>query len=512
MDFGSIFPSRGDSRRPPEWFGRALLMVVIAAFIAIYIWLSWGGIAWLVVDVIICIFLALAMEPIILFLIRHGWPRGAAAGVTWVAVILIVIAVLSVFGSLFVSQVVELVQQLPQLYNSASDFVAQNTNWTLPDIGNLSTTLLKYFQSSWITDFAGKAISTISTVASYFMSLMIIITVTYYIAASGPRMRQSICNMLNPRSQRRFLVTWTVAQGQISSFLNSRIILAIISTAVNSIYLACTGVSYWLPLALFYALVSQFIPMVGYFIGAILPIVVVWTSQGFAKAVFLLIFIIIYQQIENMVIAPKIQQKTMSVNPALGLLAVFFFGALFGPLGMFLALPITASIQVLLKAYTRRYDLVDSPLLGDPERVKKSKVVQVGEAINDHILRPVAEHLPRAARGSSARVILADVEEDLRKLHIVPTRNELDESATVAIPTSKDLDDSVTVAIPKGSIGLKASGVGGGDDESETPLEKLKGTKAPSARPSKRSPRSLWKDDVDGGDGHGGSAGKKDSD
>jgi predicted PurR-regulated permease PerM len=507
MDFGSIFPKRGDSRRPPEWLGRALLMVVIAAFIGIYVWLSWGGIAWIVLDVVVCIFLALAMEPVIAFLIRHGWSRGAAAGVTWVSLIIIVVAIFSVFGGLFVSQIVGLIKQLPTLYDSVSDFVSQNLNLTLPDIGNLSTTLLQYFQSSWITDFAGKAISTITTVGSYFMSLMIIVVVTYYIAASGPRMRQSICRLLNPKSQHRFLVTWTVAQGQISSFLNSRIILAVISTIVNSVYLACTGVSYWLPLALFYALISQFIPMVGSFIGAIMPVIVVWTTQGFGRAVILVIFIIVYQQIENMILAPKIQQKTMSVNPALGLLAVFFFGALFGPLGMFLALPITASIQVLIRVYTRRYDLVESPLLGDPVYEKKSKVVRVGHAISDHILRPVTERLPRAARGSTARVVLADVEEDLKKLHIIPSSSDLDASETVAIPTAQELDSSITVAIPKGSIRVKPSAA---SDAGKTPLEKLKGMPSQAQKPaavppaegkSRKSQRSLWKSDDPSSDG-----------
>lgn len=434
-DIGKVFPDKGDPHRPPAWLGRALLMAVVTVFLALFVWWAWGNVSWIFLDIVICMFLALAMEPAILFLVRHGWKRAGAAAVVWIGVILILIGIFTLFGSMFVSQVVDLVQSVPTLYETIADFIAAQTPWELPDISDLGSTLASSIQTSWITDFAGQAVSTTTAIGSLLLQLMTIILVTYYVAASGPTFRKSVCSLLKPESQRKFLVVWTVVQGQISSFLYSRIILASIASTVLAIYMVSTGVPYWLPLCLSYALIAQFIPMVGAFIGSVLPVVVTWTSNGFTSALVIAIFILVYQQIENMIIAPKIQQKTMSVHPAIGLLAVFFFGAIFGVLGSFLALPITASVQVIFKAYTQRQDLVDSPLLDDPKPVKKSKVVEAGEAFSEKVIKPMTEHLPRAVRGSTARISTADALKDVEKeLAQFAGTDQLDESATIAIP------------------------------------------------------------------------------
>jgi predicted PurR-regulated permease PerM len=442
-DIGRVFPDRGDPKRPPEWLGRALVMGVVTVFAAIFIWNSWGSVSWIALDLVICVFIALAMEPAILFLIRHGWKRGAAAGIVWIIVILVILGLFTLFGSLFVTQIIGLVQSAPDVYNNLADFVAQNTPWKLPNLSDLGSTIASSIQTSWITDFAGQAVSTTTAIGGGLIQLMTIVLVTYYIAASGPVMRKAICSLLKQDSQRKFLVVWTVVQGQISSFLTSRIILAAIASTTLSIYMISTGVPYWLPICLFYAIVAQFIPMVGAFIGAVLPIVVTWSSKGLTAALVIAAFILVYQQIENMLIAPKIQQRTMSVHPAIGLLAVFLFGAIFGVLGSFLALPVTASIQVIFNAYTKRQELVDSPLLGDPKPVKKSKVVEAGEAFSEKVIKPVADHLPRAARGSTVRVTtdseLADIERELANF---TPGDQLDESATIAIP-KKSRDELV---------------------------------------------------------------------
>ena len=76
-----------------------------------------------------------------------------------------------------------------------------------------------------------------------------------------------------------------------------------------------------------------------------------------------LVFIIVYQQIENLILSPRISQRTMDINAAVAFLAVLAFGSLFGAFGAFLALPVTASLQAIFRAYTKRYELIDSPLI-----------------------------------------------------------------------------------------------------------------------------------------------------
>ena len=103
--------------------------------------------------------------------------------------------------------------------------------------------------------------------------------------------------------------------------------MAAINATGTAIFLIFMKVPYWLPLALFCGIVSQFVPTIGTYLGGALPIVFAWSSNGFASALAVLVFVTIYQQIENMVISPKISEKTMDLNPAVAFLSVLVMGA-----------------------------------------------------------------------------------------------------------------------------------------------------------------------------------------
>lgn len=481
FDIGGLVPGKGDPRRAPEWLPRALAMAVITVFAAIFIWNSWGMVSWIAVDLVICLFLALAMEPMVLWFIRHGWTRPAASMTSWIIVIVACIVLVGMFGQMFVTQVAGLASNAPNIYSDFADFIKENTPWQLPPFSDLGMTIASNWQSSWATDLIGTAWSTVSAATNFAVSLMIVLFVTYYFSSASPQMRRTICSWLRPSAQRRFLVVWTVIQEQVSTYLSSRVILAGISSVCMAIYMIFTHAPYWLPLCLIYAIISQFIPMIGAFIGAILPVIVVWSDQGLKWALIMVVYITIYQQIENTFIAPKVQQRTMSVHPAVGLLSVFVFGAIFGAWGAFLALPITASIQVIFSASVKKRKLIDSPLLEDPKAEHKSKVVKASEAFNASVLRPLAEHLPRSSRGSSRRVMTST---DYQLQAVAKYVGGLDQGPA----SSTQLDESATVAIPKGAIGPEfGAGAGegthagggtqsGASDSGATPIERLAGT------------------------------------
>ena len=481
-DLGSLIPGKGDPRRPPEWLSRALVMTGIAVFVFLFIWNSWSKVSWIIVDLIICVFLSLAMEPMVQWFIRHGWKRSVAAGASWIIVLLVSGALVWMFGQMFVTQVSGLVDNAPRLYEGLAQFVDSHTSYRMPRIADLGTLLMRNLQSSWFTNFAGTALSSMESAATFVMSLLLVLFLTYYMMASGPAMRRVMCSWLKPEKQKRFLVVWTVVQGQVSSYLSSRVILGLISVGCMSVYMLVMRVPYWLPLCLLYAIISQFIPMIGAGIGAILPIVVAWSNQGFRGALFLSIYIVVYQQLENNLIAPLVQQRTMSVNAAIGLLSIFVFGALFGALGMFLALPVTASIQVIFDAYVKRQALVDSPLLSDPKPKRKSRLAKAEENVKAATVHlPVK--LPRAVRGST--------------VHVMSTEEQLREAARAfeGYTPGTTLDQSRTVAIPK-----RTPGEGGGPKPCAERLEKLTGvakrpvaTTATSSVSQENSRRRLWK-------------------
>ncbi len=440
LDLASIFPAKGDPRRPPEWFSRALLYTAIGVFVAWFAYSSWGKISYIVLDIVIALFVSLAVEPVVEMLIRHGWKRGIAAVTCLVGLIIIILVLLFLFGNMFVNQLISMVSGLPDLYRDIAATLQSSFHVQLPQISDLSSEIMKNIKTSWVTDFAGQAVSTTVSVAGGLIDLVTALMVAFYISVAGPKLRRSLCQWMAPTTQRKFILGWSIVQDQISGFLFSRSILAALSATFMSVFLIVIKVPYWLPLALFCGLVSQFVPTIGTYIGGALPVLFAWGDRGIWYAVGVVVFITCYQQIENFIFAPKVSQRTMDLNPCVAFLAVLVFGSIFGALGAFLALPITASLQVLFKVYTKRYELIDVPLMNDPVPTKKSNLVQGAEALTGQM----AKHMPpRAAKGSSSKVTFDDRIRALqRAAYDLPNDSK-------SAGESQNMEDAATVAIPK---------------------------------------------------------------
>lgn len=460
LDLASLFPVKGDSRRPPDWLGRALVYVAIVSFVTVFLWFAWKSIAFIVFDVILSMFIALAIEPLVVRLIKHGWRRSIASLVSLTGLIVMVGVLLVLFGNLFVQQVVSMVLGLPDLYNQFAVFVHRAFNFKLPNIEQLGLEILKNVKTSWVADFAGQALNTTAGLLGALLDLLTVVMVTYYISAAGPAMRRSFCKWLNPQSQRRFVFIWSVVQEQISSFLFSRTVLAAINAVGTAIFLIIMNVPYWLPLSLFCGIVSQFVPTIGTYLGGVLPIIFAWGAHGFGSAMATLIFVTIYQQIENMVISPKICEKTMDLNPALAFLSVLILGAVFGALGAFLALPITASLQAIARVYIKRYDLIDSPLMSDPVPERRSIMVAGMQSFGEKFVKPVRSSVQRVMSGTSSRVSLNEDAMYWYKQAYGADQSCQRDNDCVSETEATEHDDQATVAISRSvleAVNLQAS-------------------------------------------------------
>ena len=355
-------PLQHDARRPPRWWGKALAMVVLAVFVGIFAWNALGALQSLLVNLLIAFFVALALEPIVVWLVRHGWKRGGAAAFALLGGLLLVIVVLALFGNLFVQQLVQLVGNVPDLYVSAQTMVQERFGVEVPDVEDL----LRQGAEEWGGEVASGALLVGTTILGGVFAALTILLVTYYLLAAGPRFRASICRWLTPNRQTEVLRLWEVTQVKVSDFINTRIVLAAIATAATFAFLAILKTPYSLPLALFTGVVSQFVPTIGTYIGGALPVAVALTSQGVPQALGVLAFILGYQQVENLWLAPKVSARALEMNAAVSFVVVLAFGAVFGALGAFLALPIAATIQAVATTYVQRHELVQSHMLHDP--------------------------------------------------------------------------------------------------------------------------------------------------
>lgn len=351
-----------DSPRPPRWLPRALAMAVVAVFVGIFAWNALGSLQGLFVNMLIAFFIALVLEPGTVWLVGRGWKRGLAAATTLLGSLAVVIVLLALFGNLFVQQLVALAQSVPRLYASVQVFLVERFDIVVPDSENLLRQALEEFGD----DVASGALLVGTTVVGGLLATLTILLVSYYLLAAGPRFRAAVCGWLTPARQQEVLHLWEVTQSKVSDYIGSRVVLAAVSTVVTLIFLAILQTPYAVPLAVFVGVASQFVPTIGAYLGGALPTMVALTAQGWPQAVAVLAFVIAYQQFENLYLAPKVSARALEMNAAVSLLVVLAFGAVFGVLGAFLALPVAATIQATATTYFQRHELVESHMFRDP--------------------------------------------------------------------------------------------------------------------------------------------------
>ena len=321
----------------------------------------------LLLILLVSVFISFALEPAVNFLAQRGWRRGAATGLVFLLAFVASVVSLFVVGRLIVDQVTGLIDQAPAIVDNIVGFLNDNFDLNI-ESGSLRDQLtsadspLRRFAQS----LAGSALTlTLSAVAVIF-NFFTVVLFSFYLTADGPKVRRTICSFLPPRRQVEFLEGWEIAIEKTGVYLYSRALLAVIAATLMSIFLAIIGVPYAVALGLWMGVTSQFIPTVGTYIGGALPLLVALT-EGPVEAGLTLAFILVYQQVENYLLSPRITARTMQLHPAVAFGTVIAGASILGGIGALLALPAAAIIQAIGSTYMRRHEVVRSELLDETD-------------------------------------------------------------------------------------------------------------------------------------------------
>ncbi len=313
--------------------------------------------------VFISLVLSFAIEPFVNSLEHNGWRRGASTGLAMFGlVVLSTVLVLSIVP-VVTSQISDLINNIPDWANDIETAIEDRF-----DVDVSSETLIEQAEQANInvSDFAGNITSNLLGISTQvFVAIFQILTIglfTFYFVADGPKFRRSVCSLMPKGKQEVFLETWETAIDKTGAYFYSRLLMALISAVATFLVLSLIGVPYALSLAIWVGFVSQFIPTVGTYIASALPLAVAALDEP-VKAIYVLIFIIVYQQIENYFIGPQITAKTMQLHPAVALGSAIIGANLGGAIGAILALPVASVIQVSAGRYVKRYDVIDSKLV-----------------------------------------------------------------------------------------------------------------------------------------------------
>ena len=263
-----------------------------------------------------------------------------------------------VFAQKLFEQAAQLVRSAPATVNSVVDQLNSTFGLQL-DASQITTTFrLQPDQIQGVAnDLAVGAPGWFGSLLSVLVDLVTVVVFTFYIAAAGPRLIQEIAVWLPPDRQPILGDVWDIAEQKTGGYVDSKIVLAAISALFHGIFFWAIGLPGWLPLALLAGITAQFVPVIGSLLGAAVPVVVALGDKPIT-AVWIVVFAIVYQQIETYVLTPRISQRTMEVNPAIALAAVFLGAAIWGPIGAFIGVPIAAAVVSIIQTYGRRYELV----------------------------------------------------------------------------------------------------------------------------------------------------------
>ncbi|MFG2029287.1 AI-2E family transporter [Streptomyces sp. NPDC048825] len=346
--------------RMPRWLPRA--MVLALALIACFQLGSWAfhQLTGLLINILIAFFLALAIEPAVSWMAAYGMRRGLATALVFFAVMIVSAGFVTLLGSMLAGQIVDIVEDFPKYVDSVISWINTTFQTELSRVDIQDSLLRSDWLRRYVQNSAGGVLDVSAQVVGGLFQLLTITLFSFYFAADGPRLRRALCSVLPPARQAEVLRAWEIAVNKTGGYIYSRGLMALISGVAHYILLESLGVDYAPVLAVWVGLVSQFIPTIGTYLAGALPMLIAFTVDPW-YALWVMVFVVIYQQFENYMLQPKLTARTVDVHPAVAFGSVIAGTALLGAVGALIAIPAVATLQAFLGAYVKRYDVTDDP-------------------------------------------------------------------------------------------------------------------------------------------------------
>ncbi|WP_210584093.1 AI-2E family transporter [Streptomyces sp. GESEQ-35] len=350
----------GPGARMPRWLPRAMMLAL--ALIAVFQLGSWAfhQLLGLLINILIAFFLALAIEPAVSRMASRGMRRGLATFLVFLGLAIATIGFVTLLGSMLAEQLIKIVEDFPAYLDSVINWINVHFDTKLKRL-DVQENLLR---SDWLRNYVQNSATGVLDVSGQVLGglfrLLTIALFSFYFAADGPRMRRAMCSVLPPAKQAEVLRAWEIAVNKTGGYIYSRGLMALISGIAHYILLEWLGVPYAPVLAVWVGLVSQFIPTVGTYLAGALPMLIAFTVDPW-YALWVLLFVVIYQQFENYLLQPKLTARSVDIHPAVAFGSVIAGTALLGAVGALIAIPAVATLQAFLATYVKRYEVTDDP-------------------------------------------------------------------------------------------------------------------------------------------------------
>lgn len=341
-------------------FAKLILMVVATVILLLAVKRSSAAL----VLIFTAVFLALALNAPVNWVGQHlpGKKRGSRSLATSVSFLIVVVFL----GAFSASIVPALVKQTRNFVSNAPSLISDFKN---PDSGvgqivnryglEQQVNQLSKDVSSRLKNAGGKAFSGVQKFGSSLVSLLTVLVLTFMMLVEGPAIIRFFRELV-PRRKRELADRLSFDMYRVvKGYVNGQVTLAVLAATIIFPALLILDISY--PIALFVIVfICALIPMIGNTIGAAIVTLVALT-QSPSAALFILIYYILYQQIENIFIQPRIQANSTNMSPLLVFASVVIGISFAGILGGLVAIPVVGCIRIAVLEYLRSRNLIDAP-------------------------------------------------------------------------------------------------------------------------------------------------------
>ena len=353
----------------PRWV--QLVLIPVAIFLALYFSRSASHAVFVF---LISTIVALLLNPVVLLMKRIKFPRWLAVPVVYLAFVAVVVVAIVFLGPPLLRQFQRLFEAIPSWLDSLNGLLADLENWLASHSIEVNLQINTDDIVDWLQSHGAESIGTLVTVGwsvvGWFVNLFLTVVVSFYMLIDGKRIFRFICR-LAPGEQ---VVKEDYVRGlqtAFSKYVRGQLLLG------ATIGLAC-GLVIWIMswdvvgvwpaggqyalLFGFWAGVTEVIPYIGPWLGAVPPVIAAFFHSPMAALIVIIAYFVI-QQLESHILAPNIVGSSVGVHPLVVIFALLAGAQIGGILGMLASLPLLAMLRHTLTFYD--FKLSKAPWAGD---------------------------------------------------------------------------------------------------------------------------------------------------
>ena len=325
-----------------------VLAIAVAFTLLLYlVWEARQVLTW----VLIALFLALAINPFVEWLQRHGVRRrGLAAALAFGSVILVIAGLAAAFVPTLAREVADFVDALPELVADLTEGRGRlGFLETRYDIVERVQDAVSGLSVDKVLAASGTALAVTKGVITAVVATISIVVLTFFMLLEGPSWVERALAQLPEESRDRWRKIGRDVYRTVGGYVSGALIIAGVAGISASIVLTIAGVPYAIALGLV-TFLFDLIPLAGATIATVVVSTVAFL-HSVPAGIGVLIFFVVYQQFENHVLYPTVYSRTVALSPLAVLIAVLIGASLGGILGAIAAIPVAGTIQVIMREW-----------------------------------------------------------------------------------------------------------------------------------------------------------------